>query len=83
MFSVFRMFEAVGAHDASGIQSTVSAGVNAVSVVKKFSAERRRNTPRREFGKNRFAVCMTWKVDISLLCELPRQKETWITNPQQ
>lgn len=59
MFSVFRVFEAIGAHDAGGVLSAVSAGINAISAVKKFSTERRRDVARLKFGEYRFAVRMT------------------------
>ena len=59
MFSMFRVFEAVGAHDASGVLSTVFAGINAVAAVKKFPTKGRRDVASREFGEYRFAVGMT------------------------
>ena len=56
---MFRVFEAVGAHDASGVLSTVFAGINAVAAVKKFPTKGRRDVASREFGEYRFAVGMT------------------------
>ena len=56
MFSMFRVFEAIGAHDAGGVLTAVFAGIDAVAAVKEFPAEGRRDVARRQLDEYRFAV---------------------------